>query len=374
MNIAIARSKPRWYAARVPLVASLFIIDCTAAFAAGPYAYLPSNDQATVSVVDVSNTAATPTTITVTGTENTTGFYGVALAAKGDKLYFSDQVNETVFQIDTATGTTTHSYFVGSNPRGIAVDPSGTHVVVADFAGAGVSIINTTTQAITDVDFGSLTSTANPSPNGVALNLTGTRAYVTDASVGHRLCRINLISPPASVADGDCVVVGAADDDGANPNALVVSPDDTRVYVVNHSEATVSVVDTGTLTVTRTFPLGFGSPNGIAISASGKRAYVGTGLGKILVLDLTRVPNTALDPVIDVIDDDAVFAVNGVSISPDGTRLLVADTGNDQLHFFDIVADADTRVASVNVNSSPVAIGQFVWPDAIFVNGFEKTN
>ena len=64
----------------------------------------------------------------------------------------------------------------------------------------------------------------------------------------------------------------------------MVSPDGTRVYVVNHSEATVSVVDTGTFTVTRTFPLGFGSPNGITISASGKRAYVGTGLGKILVL------------------------------------------------------------------------------------------
>lgn len=371
MKATIVRTKPLWRAVRIQLVAGLLILNCATALAAGPYAYLPSNDQATVSVVDVSNTAATPTTINVTGAANTTGFYGVALASKGDKLYFSDQVNETVFQINTATGVTTHSYFVGSNPRGIAVDPSGVHVVVADFASAGVSIINTTTQVITDVDFGSLSGAANPSPNGVALNLNGTRAYVTDASVGHRLCRINLVSPPASVANGDCVVVGALDDDGANPNALVVSPDGTLVYVVNHSEATISVVDTSTLTVTRTFPLGFGSPNGIAISASGKRAYVGTGLGKIIALDLTRVSNTALNPVIDVVDDAAVFAVNGLSISPDGTRLLVADTGNDQLHFFNIVADADTRVASVNVNSSPVAIGQFVRPDAIFVNGFQ---
>jgi YVTN family beta-propeller protein len=374
MNTVITRSKLRWPIACVTLVAALLVAGFSTAFAAGPYAYLPSNDQASVSVVDVSNTAAMPTTITVTGAENTTGFYGAALTAKGDKLYFSDQVNETVFQVDTATGTTTHSYFVGSNPRGIAVDPSGVHVVVADFASAGLSIINTTTQAVTDIDFGTLSGTANPSPNGVAMNLTGTRAYVTDGSVGHRLCRINMASPPASVADGDCVVVGAADDDGAVPNALVVSPDDERVYVVNHSEATVSVVDTSTLTVTRTFPLGFGSPNGITISASGKRAYVGTGLGRIIVLDLTRVPNTALDPVIDVIDDAAIFAVNGLSISPDGTRLLAADTGNDQLHFLNIVADADTRVASVNVNSSPVAIGQFVRPDAIFVSGFEKTH
>jgi YVTN family beta-propeller protein len=223
------------------------------------------------------------------------------------------------------------------------------------------------------VDFGTLSGVANPSPNGVARNLAGTRAYVTDASVGHRLCRINLVAPPASVANGDCVVVGAADDDGANPNALVVSPDGSRVYVVNHGEATVSVVDTGTFTVTRTFPLGFGSPNGIAISASGKRAYVGTGLGRIIVIDLARVPDTNLDPVIDVIDDAAVFAVNGLSISPDGTRLLAADTGNDQLHLVNIVGDADVLVASVDVNQSPIAMGQFTRPDAIFVSGFEKT-
>jgi YVTN family beta-propeller protein len=372
MKTTIARSTPRWAATRVPLIAGLLAIDVTTALAAGPFAYLPSNDQATVSVADLSNIIAAPTTITVTGVENNTAFYGVALTAKGDKLYVSDQLNETVFQIDTATGATTHGYFVGSNPRGIAVDPSGAHVYVADFASAGLSIINTATQAVTDVDFGTLSGAANPSPSGVALNLAGTRAYVTDASVGHRLCRINLVLPPTGVANSDCVVVGDPEDDGANPNALVVSPDGTLVYVVNHSEATISVVDTGTFTVMRTFPLGFGSPNGITISASGKRAYVGTGLGKILVLDLTRVPNTAQDPVIDVVDDAAVFSVGGLSISPDGTHLLVADTGNAKLHLFDIVADADTRVATLDVNSSPVAIGQFVQPDAIFVSGFEK--
>lgn len=372
MSIATARSNALWLGTRMLLATAVSGLDIASAIAAGPYACLPSNDHATVSVVDLSNTGATPATISVSGTENTTGFYGAALTAKGDTLYIADQVNETVFQINVATGATVHAYFVGSNPRGIAVDPSGAHVYVADFASAGLSIINTMTQAVSEVDFSSLSGAANPSPNGVALNLAGTRAYVTDASVGHRLCRINMVAPPASLGDGDCIVVGAADDDGANPNALAVSPDGTRVYVVNHGEATVSAIDTGTFSVVRTFPLGFGSPNGITVSASGKRAYVGTGLGRIIVIDLTRVPNTSLDPVIDVIDDAAVFAVNGMSISPDGTRLLVADTGNDQLHLVNIVGDADVLVGTVDVNQSPIAIGQFTRPDAIFVSGFQK--
>jgi len=365
----IAETRARARAMSIGVLAT----HAAAAIAAGPYAYLPSNGSSvhSVSVVDLSDTAATPATITVAGTENTTAFYGAALAARGDMLYVSDQANETVFQVDTASGATVYAYFVGSNPRGIAVDPSGKRVYVADFASAGVSILDSGAHTVSDVDFGTLSGAANPSPSGIALNLAGTRAYVTDASVGHRLCRINLVAPPASMGNGDCVVVGAADDDGANPNGVAVSPDGTRVYVVNHGEATVSVVNTTTFAVARTFPLGYGSPNGIAISASGKRAYVGTGLGRIIVLDLARVPDTALDPVIDVIDDDALFAINGLSISPDGTRLLAADTGNDQVHFIDIVGDADVRVASVDVNRSPIAMGRFTRPDAVFVSGFD---
>ncbi|HEU4665848.1 MAG TPA: YncE family protein [Dokdonella sp.] len=358
--------------ARARLLLALCALDVATAFAAGPYAYLPSSSEATVSKVDLADTAALPTAITVTGTENTTGFHGAALSSNGERLYVSDQVNETVFEIDTTTGSTLHAYFVGSNPRGIAVEPRGRHVYVADFASAEVSIIDTSTQIVTGIDFGTLSGAANASPSGIALNLSGTRAYVTDASVGHRLCRIDLVAPPASVADADCVAVGDPDNDAANPNAVAVSPDGSRAYVVNHNEATVSAVDTATLTVVRTFPLGFGSPNGIAISASGRRAYVGTGLGRIIVLDLARVPDFALDPVIDVIDDAEILTANGVSISPDGTRLLVADTGSNQLHLVNIVGDADVRVASVAVNPGPIAMGRFVQPDAIFVGGFEK--
>ncbi|MEP7043273.1 MAG: YncE family protein [Dokdonella sp.] len=341
------------------------------AFAAGPYAYLPSNLVNTISVVDLSDTAAIPGTFTVTGTEDVTDFFGVALSRKDGLLYISDNANETVFQIDTATGTTAASYFVGTNPRGIAVEPSGRHVYVAKFSSAGLSIIDTSTRQVSEVDFSPLSGLALPKPFDVALNLSGTRAYVTDSSVGHRLCRINTVAPPPSVRDGDCVEVGT--DDSANPNALAVSPDGARVYVVNHSNNNVSVVDTASLAVIRTFQLGSLSPNGIAISASGKRGYVGTSLGIILVLDLTRVDDVGQNPVMQTITDDAIAAVQGVGISPDGTRLLAVDHDNGQLHVINIVGDANVRVASVPVNMGPFALGQFTTSDAIFVSGFQKS-
>ncbi len=341
------------------------------ACAAGPYAYIPSNFHNTFSAVDLSNTAAMAATYTVTGTASSTGFFGVALDARNGVLYISDDYNQTVFAVDTATGATLRSFHVGINPRGMAVDQSGKHVYVADFGSSGVKIIDTATGSVTEVDFSSLPGAAVADPLGVALNLSGTRAYVTDTSVGHRLCRINTVSPPASLTDSDCVVVGAEENDSANPTAVAVSPNGSRVYVVNHGENTVAVVDAASFTVLRTIALGYASPNGIAISASGKRAYVGTTPGKIVVLDLTRVDDASQDPVMDVVGDDEIASVQGVSISPDGTRLLAADNSRSKLHFIDIEDDHDQRAASVDVNEGPYSLGQFTPTDAIFVGGFE---
>ena len=353
-------------------LACVFTLPCSPAFAAGPYAYIPSTTEHTVSVVDLSDTAATPGTITVTGTANTTLFYSAAVSRRDGMLYVADQGNETVFQINASTGATLHAYLVGSNPRGIAVDPSGKHVYVANLASSGMSIIDTAMNTVTDVDFSSLSGTRLASPSGLALNLTGTRAYVTDTSVNHRLCRINLVSPPASVADGDCVVVGEEDNDSANPVSVVVSPNGTRAYVANRSEGSVTVVDTAAMTVVRNAALGQSTLNGIAIAPSGKRAYVGNAFGSIVVLDLTRIEDVTQNPIVDVIEDDAIDAVQGVAVSPDGTRLLAVDNSNNQLHFIDIVADADDVVASVEVNDTPIAMSQFTLADPIFVDGLEK--
>jgi YVTN family beta-propeller protein len=349
----------------------LFVMGTATAAAAGPFAYLASNDENTVSAVDLSNTAATPATITVGGTSPQPDFWGVAVTPDGGMVYVSDQDNEKVHAISTATNTVAHTYVVGSQPKGVAVNTAGTRVYVANFQSSGVSVIDTTTGNVTDIDFSNLPGSGFATPNGVALNPSGTRLYVSDSSTSHRVCRINTQSPPASVSAADCVVVGDADDDGANPQALAVNPSGTQIYVVNNSESSVSVIDTASFTVVRTFTTEHASPSGIAINAAGTRAYVGTVLGFIMVIDTAKVSNMAVDPIIATIDDLGIASVNGVAISPDGTRLCVADTGNSQLDPIDIVNDHNTLQTPVAVNSSPISIGQFTRPEVVFVGGFD---
>jgi len=388
---AVRSARHRTHAFCVAAIATL--ANSAGALAAGPFAYVPAHDTSinTFSVVDLSNkTVSAPVIVSLNGdtTGTTTVFYGVAISRATGMLFISDDGHtESVFQIDTRNNATVKEYFVGNNPRGIAVDLTGKHVYAAQFNGSGVSIIDTTmtgSAAVTQVDFANLSGLAFAKPYDVKLNPAGTYAYVTDASVGQRLCRFSTAAPPASVTDADCVAVGAdPQSQSANPNALAVSPDGARVYVVNHSESSVSVVDTmqvdpmthkPILVVLRTFGLGFSSPNGIAINFSGKRGYVGTGLGHILSFDTAAAENTATnpDPVVHDLDDPNVFSVQGMAISPDGTRLLAADADTNKLHFINIVNNADTYDTAVNVGGGPVALGETALRDGIFAARFEN--
>lgn len=372
IDIAIV-PKRRRAGGPIRLAGIALVLNGASALAAGSSAYVPSNFHDTVSVVDVPTAAVTTTFANLVGdpSEGNPGFWGVALSPRDGMLYLSADYDNQVYQIDTSTGMTVHRFNVGTNPRGIAVDPSGKHVYVANFNSSSLSIIDVQAQTVSYLDF-SISGLAFPNPIGLALNLAATRAYVTDTSVSHRLCRVNLATPPAQVGGSDCVEVG--DNDSANPTGVAVSPDGTRAYVAIHgSGSSIAVVDTASMSVLNTFPLGFSGPNGIAVSASGKRGYVGTTTGKIISLDLTRADNPAENPIIHVIEGAGIGAILGVSISPDGTRLLAVDNSSSHLHVVDIVGDADTVVDSIAVNQGPNAVGQFTPRDAVFVSGFEKS-
>ena len=116
---------------------------------------------------------------------------------------------------------------------------------------------------------------------------------------------------------------------GASPVGLAVTPDGSRVYVVNSADGTVSVIDTASNTIS-VLPIAVGgAPSDIAISPDGRRVYVvnhGDSTVSIVDGDPTSATfNTVLatsailgpDPHIDAFNS---LQVEDVAVNPsDGT-------------------------------------------------------
>src|SRR5437667_1200064 len=108
------------------------------------------------------------------------------------------------------------------------------------------------------------------------------------------------------------------------------------LFITNTKSESVSIIDTDTLEVVGTIPLGGGKPNRIVFHPDGKTAWV--------VYDKSHD--------LGVIDAEARKLVRRVKVggnpynlafTPDGSHLLVldwsSDTSNDALLFYDLTAE-----------------------------------
>ncbi|HNS00991.1 MAG TPA: SdrD B-like domain-containing protein [Anaerolineae bacterium] len=124
---------------------------------------------------------------------------------------------------------------------------------------------------------------------GVAVNPAGTRAYVTndytdtlvviDTAANQQIADIELPSP------------GTAHLGGCDPEAVIVSDDNARVYVTCATGNLVYMIDAASNAIVGQVGVGF--PTGLALSASGTELYVGSFQNNTLrMVDLTD-PNFA---------------------------------------------------------------------------------
>jgi YVTN family beta-propeller protein len=122
---------------------------------------------------------------------------------------------------------------------------------------------------------------------------------------------------------------------GVIPRGVAITPDGTKVYVANANDSTVSVIATATDTVSATIPLPAGSiPFGIAVSPDGSKLFVyvadqgfefpdGT-FGRASVTVINAVANAVVVPAIPVGNGPT-----GIAVTPDGTKVYVADQGSN---------------------------------------------
>ncbi|HEY6306318.1 MAG TPA: hypothetical protein VI488_07690 [Candidatus Angelobacter sp.] len=143
---------------------------------------------------------------------------------------------------------------------------------------------------------------------------------------------------------------------GSQPVAIAGSSANSKIYIVNHGNNTVTVVSTTDNTVVKTIPVG-AQPIWGVMSADGVDVFVvNQGDGTVSVID------TTLDIVITVIPVGA--SPNFAFYDPNRERVYVSNTGNNTISV--IKADGinlgvtpqilPTLLANITVSGAPVSV------------------
>ena len=318
--------------------------------------------------------------------------------------YIPNEGSNSVSVVNLATNAVVATIPVGSNPRGVAMSPTGTRVFVTNYISNDVSVIDTFTNTVIatlpilpsssdgqtrpeGIGTARLLSPPPPAPMGIAMNPAGTRVYVA-----------NTISGDVTVMDAVNNTVLGSVISGSIPYGVAVHPSGNLVYVTNSGEDTVSVMDAATHSILKKIPVG-DEPYGIAVTPDGKWVYVADHGSNSQVsvistedhtvritLEIVPSPNlsrpygVAVHPTgkwvyvtnetggfVSIIDAETKTLAGaitvglqptGVSLNHDGTRLYAAIKGTNSVS----VIDTATRaiLASVPVETAPYALGQFV--------------
>ncbi len=202
--------------------------------------------------------------------------------------YYADVAgaNLSAYAMDPNTGALTpvsgSPFNAGRRPTGIAADPLGRFVYVAENVVGVVGGMEVFAFTI-DTGSGALTAVrespyAGPSPFNVAVDPTGKYLYVANSGVRDAPGSVSayVINPNSGALTEVSSSPFAA---GSGSSAIAADPKGRYLYVANGRSSNVSAyrisLDTGTLTELRGSPFAAGtSPTGIAVDPAGKFLYV----------------------------------------------------------------------------------------------------
>jgi YVTN family beta-propeller protein len=148
------------------------------------------------------------------------------------------------------------------------------------------------------------------------------------------------------------------------PFPVAVTQDGSKVYVANYDlnnpnnpDYSVSVIATATNTVTAVIrDHSFNMPDGVAVTPDGSKVYVANCVGNTM-----SVIATATDTVTTITDSSFSAAV-GVAVSPDGSTVYVSNYAGNTVSVIDTTTDTVTTV--IRDPSFNFPWGVAVTPDA----------
>lgn len=352
------RKKNRYgilFSSFTPLWGLLFLLVCLACPASGQhYAYITNagelfdgvNDD--LSIIDLS-------TNTVIGTVPVGDYpQGVAVNPAGTAVYVANTVSSEFTVIDTATHTST-TLPAGSFPAGVAIHPNGRYIYLTniDFPeglNSTVSVIDRATNTIVDdivCGNGSI---------GVAVHPYGTVAYVSNISDG----TVAVFDTNTHEVLERIELEPVDPNEACGPVPIVVNPRGTYVYVANRFGPSVWAINTATHEFTAR---AFGQAHvGIAVDPKGAVLYVPDydDSDPNLPAQGTTVAVIDTETLELITTIDGLNAPVDVSVHPDGTRIYVTNEGNDTVSVIDSVSYA--QITTIAVGSKPNGYGECVGP------------
>jgi YVTN family beta-propeller protein len=158
----------------------------------------------------------------------------------------------------------------GEFPYWVAVAKSGL-VYVSSLRDREIDVVNTTTQSVTRIK-------VPGNPNRLVLNKAQTQLFVTcdnsDLLVQINTATNKIMSLTRTTAPLNYITNGVTN--GASPNSLTLSPDESTAYVTNAAMNAVSVIDLvseATPRVVGLIPTGW-EPTSVSTSADGSMLYI----------------------------------------------------------------------------------------------------
>lgn len=254
----------------------------------------------------------------------------ITISPDGSRLFVPGAVGSptvSVFDIDPNTGLlinhTSFGGFVGAFE--LAFSPDGAFFYISDFGSNTLNVYDANLNLLNTIPIMTVLPTPLAQPTSIAISPNGSRLYV--ACVGSSEIRsFDIVSVfPYLINE---VIVSSG---GMNPYVVEIDRTGTYVYATNLSDSVITRFDAD---LSNAMSVGPGTtllnmPVGIAFDPDGSRIYVAnSGNDTISVLDLN--PLSLFTPIIPALSSQGVTP-RLVSINLEGTQLFVTNSTDNTL-------------------------------------------
>jgi YVTN family beta-propeller protein len=248
---------------------------------------------------------------------------------------------------------------LGDRPLGLVTSPDGRTLLASNDGQSVQSLM------VIDRQSGAVRQTIfYPAPEalfvGLAFSPDGKRAYASAG--GNNKIRVYSVADQ-QLAETESIAIptpAGADGKPTNPYpaGMAVSPDGSRLFVVDNLTDALSIIDLASRSVTATVPVGH-NPYAVVLAEDGQLAYVSNwGAQSVSVVNTT---SASTDQTIGVGTHPSALA-----LSPKRNELYVANTDSDSVSVIDTARNEVTQTVSL----APYADApQGSSPDALAVNG-----